>query len=431
MASRRDAYLKLIALMPLIAHVDMNSYFASVEQQANPSLRGVPLGVCAYLHEGGCVIAASIEAKKQGMKVGMTMREARIAVPGARFVQVDPTKYRSVTRRIFHLFRQTTDKMLPYSIDEAFLDLTGWCRDEAEAAFVLTRIKERIQNEIGDWLMCSIGIAPSHFLAKLASERKKPNGLTVITLNDLDSVLADMELEDIAGIAKGMRRQFWRIGLFTPLDIKRANPMMILRAFGKPGYLLWMSLQGVDCPQMYDLPSQPKTVGHSYQVPDRVNQEGKVPSTVARLLSRACDRLRSLGLLAGGVSLVIGFRDGEDSRYDVVSFVPATQDQPELQKAIRTLLTRLWRGERVSFLAVTLIHLVPPSGQGILPDLEQRRSVSSWISWRDATGGLERVRQKYGESSLFLGVEWAALQEQHAPDRIGFRKIEGAGYDMS
>ncbi|MFO0764856.1 MAG: DNA polymerase IV [Patescibacteria group bacterium] len=417
--------------MRIIAHVDMNSYFASVEQQANPSLRGKALGVCAYLHEHGCVIAASIEAKRQGMKVGMTLKEARETVPGARFVQVDPTKYRSVTKRLFKMFRDTTDKMLPYSIDEAFLDLTGWCRDEAEAAFILARIKERIHHEIGDWLMCSIGIAPSYFLAKLASERKKPNGLTIITLDNLDATLAEMQLEDIAGIAKGMRRQFWRAGLFTPLDVKHANPMAILRRFGKPGYLLWMSLQGEDCPQIYDLPEQPKTIGHSYQVPDRVNQEGKVGSTAARLLSRACDRLRARELLAGGVSLVIGFRDDEDSRFDSVQLNPPTDDQPRLQQVVATMLARLWHGERVSFLAVTLIDLGPPSRQVALPRLEQRRSVSSWIAWRDTTGGLERVRRKYGESSLFLGFEWSALRDNHAPDRIGFRKIEGPGYDTA
>ncbi|MCR4306893.1 MAG: DNA polymerase IV, partial [Candidatus Yonathbacteria bacterium] len=174
----------------LIAHVDMNSYFASVEQQANPTLRGKPLGVCAYLHPYGCVIAASVEAKKLGMKVGMTMTEAKQAVPNAVFVQNDPPKYRAVTSRIFSILHAFTDRMEHYSIDEAFLDLTGWYRDAAEASFALSIAKRRITEEVGDWLRCSVGIAPTRFLAKTASDLKKPDGLTIITHDNLDDVLS-------------------------------------------------------------------------------------------------------------------------------------------------------------------------------------------------------------------------------------------------
>ena len=118
----------------LIAHLDMNSYFASVEQQANPFLRGRAVGVCAYLHPHGCVIAASVEAKKGGMKVGMRVEEARRIVPSAVFIQNDPAKYRAVTSRLFSLLDELSDRVEYYSIDEAFLDLTGWCRDAAEAS---------------------------------------------------------------------------------------------------------------------------------------------------------------------------------------------------------------------------------------------------------------------------------------------------------
>lgn len=417
--------------MRIIAHVDMNSYFASVEQQANPSLRGKALGVCAYLHERGCVIAASIEAKRQGMKVGMTLKEAREAVPGARFVQNDPAKYRSVTRRIFGIFRQVTDEMEPYSIDEAFLDMTGWCRDEAEAAFLLTQIKDRIRDEIGEWLPCSIGIAPTRFLAKIASERKKPNGLTVITLDVLDHLLRVIDLETLPGIGKRMRRQFWNLGIFTPLDLRYADPIVVLRALGKVGYALWASVNGVECTSLFSAPEIPKTIGHSYRVPDRVNQDGQVPSTLARLVAKAGARLRAKNLVAHSLSIVVGIHEEDLYRYQQKKLSPETDDVLVLQAQTAALLSQLWRGERVVFLAVTLTDLREPTNQAVLPSLHEHRSASSLVDWRDVSTGLDRVRSRYGDEVLFLGREWAALRDKQAPDRIGFRKIEGPGYDTA
>ncbi len=179
----------------IIIHLDMNSYFASVEQQANPTLRGKPVGVCAYLHPSGCVIAASVEAKRMGVKVGMSLQDARKACRSTVFIQNDPTKYRAVTSRLFKILHELSDTIEHYSIDEAFVDLTGWVKDEAEAAFLAARVKRRIKTEIGDWLRCSVGIAPTRFLAKFGSDRQKPDGLVIITKENLDSYLAKVKLE--------------------------------------------------------------------------------------------------------------------------------------------------------------------------------------------------------------------------------------------
>lgn len=413
----------------LIAHVDMNSYFASVEQQANPFFRGKALGICAYLQEYGCIIAASIEAKRLGMKVGMTVQEARKQVPDAIFIENDPAKYRSVTTRIFSLLRTVSDAMKPYSIDEAFLDMTGWCRDEAEASFLFTRFKDRLARELGDWLPCSVGIAPTHFLAKLASERRKPNGLTIITMDSLDDVLKEMDLEDIAGIGKNMKRQFWKMGIFTPLDLRKARPMPILRSMGKSGYALWSSLQGEESIAMHQTRDLPKTIGHSYRVPRMANDQGVIPSIIARLIAKAGDRLRAKSLVAGKLSLIVGIHEERDYRHKIYTFQSSHADQQEFQRVALLLLHQLWNGERVVFIACTLLVLAPQHDQLVMDTMDRSSSVRSWIRFRDSTGGLLQVRNKYGSSALFLGAEWDAEHEDHAPDRIGFRKIEGAGYD--
>ncbi len=293
----------------LIAHVDMNSYFASVEQQANPFLRGRPLGVCAYLHEYGCVIAASVEAKKLGMKVGMTVQQARLAVPNAVFVQNDPPKYRAVTSRVFTILHELTDRMEHYSIDEAFLDLTGWYRDPAEAAFAFSIVKKRITEEVGEWLRCSVGIAPTRFLAKTASDLKKPDGMTIIDFDNLDSVLAKLDLEDVCGIGPRMRKRIEKLGYRNLIQLKYAPTGNLIRMFGVYGYFLKAKLHGLDVDHVEQHDEQlPKSVGHSYCVPDRVNRDGKVVSILMKLIERAGRRMRGLGLQANAMAVSVGFR---------------------------------------------------------------------------------------------------------------------------
>lgn len=328
----------------MLVHIDMNSYFASVEQQANPHLRGRPLGVCAYLHKNGCVIAASIEAKKLGVKVGMSMGEARAKCPEMAFVQNDPPKYRAVTSRVFSILHELTDKVEHYSIDEAFLDLTGWYRDEAEAAWALARAKLRIRREVGEWLGCSVGIAPNKFLAKLASDLEKPNGLVVLNERNLDETLAGLELEDAWGIGKRIRRRLNRLGIFTLLDLKRHPVGNLMRAFGKAGWQWHRRLHGHEADRLDQAGERvPQSVGHSFCVPRRPSSQpshrpasqggdyrtvarrarlwrdpaslepgttgtsdaGRILGILLRLIERAGRRMRSYGLLARRLDVAV------------------------------------------------------------------------------------------------------------------------------
>ncbi len=432
----------------LIAHVDMNSYFASVEQQANATLRGKPLGVCAYLHPYGCVIAASVEAKKLGMKVGMSMAEAKEKIPNAVFVENDPPKYRAVTSRIFSILHELTDRMEHYSIDEAFLDLTGWYRDAAEASFALSIVKRRITEEVGDWLRCSVGIAPTRFLAKTASDLKKPDGLTIITHENIDDVLSRLDLEDVCGIGPRMRRRLERLGYKTLLEVKYASTENLIRAFGVNGFYLQARLQGADIEAILadgDRPAkQPKSVGHSYCV-DRVNREGKVEATLMRLVERAGRRMRGLGLLANGMAVSVGLKTPDGPRPQGPFWTPGSDgpggsvharfaepsdDSFTLVGTALDLLRELWTGQPVNFLAVTCFDLAPSAQQpgfglrvsGLREQMapERRRAVSKAV---------DTIRDRYGLNALVLGG-MAGLGDE-APDRIGFRKTEGVDITLS
>ena len=423
-------------MMPIIAHIDMNSYFASVEQQANPFLRGRAVGVCAYAHEYGCVIAASVEAKKLGMKVGMTVHEARKIVPGAVFVQNDPAKYRVVTSRIFALFDQITDRVEHYSIDEAFLDLTGWYRDEAEAAWALTKVRRKIRDEIGDWLRCSIGIAPTRFLAKTASDMEKPNGLVIINEHNLDEVLGRLDLEDVCGIGRKIRRRLERLGIHSLLELKSYPVENLIRAFGINGLFLSYKVRGIEFERVQTNDDAPKSIGHSYCVPDRVNKEGRVVSVLTKLTERAGRRLRKLDLLAGTVSVMVGFRTGPDTKPSGPFWQPAiasgggdyihlgepVSDSMTLVSTACDLLRDVWENQSVNFLAVTLSDLSEPTAQARLDD-----SVSSWDRRGDrrvsVSRAIDAIRDRYGDESVVLGSMFGTHEE--APDRIGFRKVDG------
>lgn len=418
-----------------MAHVDMNSYFASVEQQANPFLRGKPVGVCAYLHEHGCVIAASVEAKKLGVRVGMSVGDARKACPDAAFVQNDPGKYRAVTSRVFSIFHELTDRVEHYSIDEAFLDLTGWYRDPAEAAFALAKVRRRIREEVGDWLRCSIGIAPTRFLAKTASDMQKPSGLVVITHENLDEVLSRLDLEDVCGIGKRIRRRLNRAGIGTLIDLKYYPVENLIRLFGTYGFYLWCKLHGLEF-ERTETPEEdrPKSIGHSYCVPNRVNQEGRVLGVLTKLAERAGRRLRREGMFAGAVSVAVGFRAPDGPKPNGPFWVPdvhggfggsgshafgePAQDSFTLIHAACSVLHDIWHGEPVNFLAVTFCDLSEPSHQMRMDQKE------GWFVGRDrrrlVSDAMDRVRDRYGDEAIILGSMFGADDE--APDRIGFRK---------
>lgn len=420
----------------IFVHLDMNSFFASVEQQANPRLRGRPLGVCAYLHEQGCVIAASREAKRFGMRVGMRVQEARKIVPHAVFVQNDPPKYRSVISQVFALLHDVTDVVEYYSIDEAFLELTGWCRDYAEAAFIMRRVQERITAEVGDWLTCSVGLAPTRLLAKLGSDLRKPNGLTLLTPDALQKRAPTLPLQAICGVGPRLDRRFKRHGIRSIEGLLAASPEYLLRLFGKTGFLLWSELRGYEGMGLATASdASPQSIGHSFCVPGRVNREGLVVPTFLRLLERAVRRMRSLRLAAQGLVVVVGIAGEEEHRYgwgtwnrhvtsEITHFSEPIHDSFTLAEVALALLGEQWQGSTpVSFLAITLTGLVPWSTQGRLDAMD--------CSWRDRADrrnalsqAMDRIRDRYGLEAVQFG-SMVALSGSEAPDRIGFRKTEG------
>lgn len=208
----------------MVLFVDMNSFFASCEQQVNYYLRGRPVGVCVYTSQNGCIIAPSIEAKKFGVKVGMRLPEAMQLCPELVPLETNPNRYRDFHTKIIAVLRKYSENVIPKSIDEAVVNLHTYKLIYKDVVEVAKNIKKDIKNEVGDWLKCSIGIAPNAFLAKLASDIQKPDGLTIITPENIDEVLSKLKLTDMPGIAEGMAARLNKGGIYTPLQLRHTSP---------------------------------------------------------------------------------------------------------------------------------------------------------------------------------------------------------------
>lgn len=216
-------------LKPTIMFVDMNSFFPSCEQQVNYWLRGRPVGICVYTGQHGSVIALSKEAKAKGIKAD---RLSAIMARHPEFIplETNPNRYREFHKRMMKVLRSFSDDVIPFSIDEAAINFSNYQLVYKDLEAVAKEIKAKIKQEVGDFMTCSIGIAPNEFLAKLGSDLKKPDGITVISPQNIDAVLAGLKLTDLPGISRKMALRLVMGGISSPLQLRYTPAGNIRRA---------------------------------------------------------------------------------------------------------------------------------------------------------------------------------------------------------
>jgi DNA polymerase-4 len=293
---------------PTILHLDLNSCFATVEQQANPLLRGKPVVVAAYASPGGCVLAPSIEAKRYQIKTGMRVRDALRLCPGVVVLEPDPPKYRDVHKKIRELLDDYSPNVTPKSIDEYEIDFSGTTSFRRGLVGVGREIKERIRSEIGDWLFCNVGIATNRFLAKLAASLHKPDGLDVINHKNLLDVYRQIELMDFCGIGQRYKARLNKAGVFTPLEFFYATGEALQKRVFKSigGYYWHMRLRGWEVDAV-DFGR--KTYGNSYALPRATSDREELGRILMKLCEKTGRRLRRDQRSARGVHLSCVYRD--------------------------------------------------------------------------------------------------------------------------
>ena len=397
--------------MKIILHIDMNSYFASVEQQANPFLRGKPVGVCAYLSPRGCIIASSKEAKAKGIKTGCSVAEAKLLDPGVVLVENEPAKYRSTTEKIFKILAEYTDTLEPYSIDEAFLDLRGWAKDFKEAEAIGREMAARIKAEVGEWLSASVGVSYTKFLAKFASDIGPKGGILMITPLNLESLLAGRALTDAWGISTAMKERLNFLGINNLLELKDYNPDILRRSLGRYGYYLWANVNGLEISSVSRGSAAPKSVGHSYCLPKKTTDKKYLSAIMYKLCEKTGRRLRDQDFEARQIRIYAAYvRGGGVSRSFKTAEPMFTTE--EIALAALSFLEKADLAMPVSLLAVSVGCLTPVSAQMNL--------FENNLAQKDLSRALDKLNNKYGEYAVIRGAMFGT--GNLARDRIGFRK---------
>jgi DNA polymerase-4 len=280
--------------MSSIIHVDMDAFYASVEELDHPELKNRPL-IVGGMGKRGVVSTASYEARRYGVTSAMPMMRARKLCPEGIFLPPRFERYREISQRIREIFLSYTSRVEPISLDEAFLDLSETTRSFEEATKTAGRIKEEIKERVG--LTCSVGVAPNKFLAKLASGLKKPDGFTVIEKGDIYKTLKNLPVAKIWGVGEVTERKLGEMGIYTIGQLKRVPLRKLKDEFGKHGENLYRLARGID-ESSVEPEREAKSISQEITFEEDVRDPEKIKdqlTTLSESLGRSLkkDRLRA------------------------------------------------------------------------------------------------------------------------------------------
>ncbi len=396
-------------------HIDLNSCFATVEQQANPLLRNKPVVVAAHATPNGCILSPSIEAKKLGIKTGMTVREAKLICNQTIVLETDPPKYRDVHIKFRKIFNDYSDKVTPKSIDEAIIDFTQERYLKRDLTDIALEIKQRMRREIGEWISCSVGIAPNRFLAKLGASLHKPNGLDTITHENLRNVYASLVLVDLHGIATHNEARLNTFGIFTPLQFLDAPREVLEKKVFQSivGYYWYLRLRGWE---IDDVEYGQKSIGQQYAL----YKPTADPAEISRLLMKLCEkmgrRLRKTGQCAQGVHVAVLYKD-YTHWHKGKKFNAKLYTTVELYRKAQYVLNQQPKKEVIKKLAVSCFDLVSDDTASQMnlfggSDSEKMRRV---------TDAMDKINDKFGEYVITPATMMEVKDE--IQDSIAFGRI--------
>jgi len=388
--------------------LDMNSFFASVEQQEHPELRGRPVAVVPMVVDTTCCIAASYEAKAYGVRTGTNVAEAKRLCPNLRLVEAKHEPYRDYQARIF----DTVSRCLPVtevlSVDEMVCRLWANERHLSDAIRLGEHIKARIKAEVGEYLHCSVGLGMNPFLAKVAAEMQKPNGLVVLDADDLPHKLFRLALTDFPGISRGMEARLHAAGVWTTEQMY-ALTLAQMRAVwgGVGGERWWHLLRGHE---VATPPQVRRSVGHSHVLAPELRTPEGAASVAGRLLEKAAERMRHHGYSARGLAVHVRAEDGRT--WAAKRRLLPCADTWTLMAALRSLWEHPFPSVRQ--VGVVLYDLLPDD-QGT-PSLFGEDAAR-----RTATRAVDEINRKFGRGTVSMAS--VVPVRRTAEDKIAFGKI--------
>lgn len=390
-----------------VLFLDLNAYFASVEQQEHPELRGKPVAVVPVEVDSSFVIAASYEAKAFGVKTGTRIGDARRMCPGLICVSSGHSHYSRYHDRVVAAVETVLPVHKVRSVDEMECRLIGDEQHPEHARALALRIKSAIAEQVGECMRCSVGIAPNSFLAKIGTELQKPDGLVMLPSDTLPGRLLSLSLTDLPGINRRMQARIQARGIFTVEQLFHTPPEQLSVAFGSViGARWWWLLRGYELGDEKSAPQ--KSLGHSHVLAPELRTEDGVRQVLLRLVSKATARLRAEGLWAESVSVHVFGK----SSWKAHTRMPPGQDQHRITQTV----LGLWENHRFEGpmrVGVTFGDLRAP--EAVTPSLFEDHFEEG-----DFSRALDSINARFGKSSVFL----ASLSEARnaAPERVAFAK---------
>jgi DNA polymerase-4 len=378
-----------------ILHIDMDAFFAAIEVLDDPRLTGKPVIVGGHTNRG-VVSTANYEARRFGVYSAMPIFMAKQKCPHGIFLPVRRERYAEVSRKILHILRDFTPLVEGVSIDEAYLDITGTGELFGSPEDLAGRIKERIRKDTG--LTCSIGIAPNKFLAKIGSDMKKPDGLTVISGNDVEEFLSRLPVEKIPGVGKRSLERLHRYGIRMVGDLRRFSQERLSREFGKFGRRLYELAKGKDTSPV--VPSrEAKSIGSEETLDSDTNDPSILKKRVTAHAGKVARTLREEGLKGGTITIKIKFGDFSALTKSHTLAEATNSFKTISETAVNLLLNRSLR-EKVRLIGVAVSNLVKSAPDTQLGLFEKDHDK---VREGNVDQAMDKIREKFGTKVIRRG----------------------------
>jgi DNA polymerase-4 len=378
--------------MTVILHVDMDAFYASVAELDHPEYKGKALVVGAGTR--GVVLSANYEARKFGIRAAMPVGRAKRMAPHAIFIAPEHHRYSEISERVMAIFHSYTPLVEPISLDEAFLDVTGSQKLFGTGREIAAKIREQVEKEEG--ITCSVGLAQSKFIAKLASQHCKPNGMLEIKPDRILEFLHPLPVRAIWGVGPKTAESLERLGLHTVSDIAHTPRATLIRALGDAtGASLYELAWGRDYRDV--IPDEPeKSIGNEETFSEDLDNPEEILREFLRMTEKATARLRERSLFAKTISIKIKFADFSSlTRSKTVPIaIDNTHDTYEVVKALYLALRN--DGARIRLVGVSLSHL--QEGAPVQLELGARER-----GWREADSAIDRAQARFGRGSVRPG----------------------------
>lgn len=383
----------------VILHVDMNSFYASVEVAYNPTLKGKPLAIAGNPEERrGIIVTCSYEARAKGVKTTMPLWEAKKLCPELIVLPPDFEKYRKASISMFQILAKYSSRIQPVSIDEGYMDITE-CRSLGSPIEIAKKIQSEILAELQ--IPCSIGIAPNKFLAKTASDMKKPLGITILRKRDVPTKLWLLKVENMHGIGKRTAEKLNKIGITTIGELAKANDFQLKQLLGINGIRLKERANGVDFrPVDPDAVSEFKSIGNSTTLRADTTDEEEIKVVLNRLAGSVERRMQRNHVVSWNIQLTIRYynRDTVTRSRKLKNSIHTKED---IYNAAWYLLKKHWTEEPIRLLGITAQDLEEKS--------DSTRQLSLFTFEKEAKDEplvniMEKLKDKYGDDIIVKGI---------------------------